>query len=187
MKNIGTQTIETKRLILRKTIDSDAEPMFYNWANDSRVTKYLIWSPYESVQQLKDSYHKYLLEHADDPEFYDWKIVLKELNEPIGSIGVVNKQPEIEEVEIGYCIGYRWWHKGIMTEALTAVIKYLFKEVGVNRIVAHHDINNPHSGDVMKKCRLQYEGIRRQGGKNMQGICDIACYAILKEDYYKDC
>ena len=30
-----------------------------------------------------------------------------------------------------------------MTEALTAVMQFLFTEVGMNRIEAKHDINNP--------------------------------------------
>ena len=187
MKHIGTQTIETERLILRKTTDSDAEPMFYNWANDERVTRYLTWSPYEDVSQLQKTYHKFLIKSRKNLNFYDWKLVLKEINEPIGSIGVVRINEDTEEAEVGYCLGFNWWHKGIMTEAFSAVIKFLFEEVGFNRIAATHDPRNPHSGDVMRKCGLQYEGTHRQSGKNMQGICDEAVYAILKEDYFKDC
>lgn len=183
MKHLGTKTLETTRLILRKTKDSDAEPMFRNWANDARVTKFMTWYPYESAQQLRDTYHQYLLDNQKRNDFYDWKIELKEIGEPIGSISVVGMDEAIEEVKIGYCIGYNWWHQGIMTEAFTEVIRYLFEEVGVNRIVAAHDVNNPHSGDVMKKCGLQFEGIRREGGKNNQGMVDLATYAILRESF----
>jgi ribosomal-protein-alanine N-acetyltransferase len=70
-----------------------------------------------------------------------------------------------------------------MTEAFKRVIRFLFDEVGVNRITATHDPRNPHSGDVMRKCGLRYEGTSRQAGRNMQGICDVSRYAILKEDY----
>ena len=185
MKHLGTQTLETERLILRKTIESDAEPMFYNWANDKTVTKYLTWQPYETVEQLRDTYHAYQLSQNDNPEFYAWKIVLKAINEPIGAIDVIEIRENTEEAFIGYCLGNKWWHQGIMTEAFQAVIRFLFEEVGVNRITAHHDVNNPHSGDVMKKCGLLYEGTFRQGGRNNQGLCDLAQYAILKEDYQK--
>ncbi len=185
MNHIGTKTLETNRLILRKTLENDYEPMFRNWANDERVTKYLTWPPYESAEQLKNTYHKYLLESQEKPDFFDWKIVLKETGEPIGSIGVVKFREDIMSAEIGYCLGYNWWHKGIMTEAFSRVIKFLFEELEINRISALHDPNNPHSGDVMKKCGLLYEGTARQAGKNMQGICDEARYAILREDYYK--
>ena len=183
MKHLGTVTLETERLLLRKTLESDCEPMFRNWANDERVTKFLTWAPYESTEQLKNTYHQYLLKNQQNNDCYDWKIVLKEINEPIGSIGVVNFREAVNEAEVGNCLGYRWWHKGIMTEAFKRVIQFLFEEVGVNRITATHDPRNPHSGDVMKKCELQYEGTSRQAGKNMQGICDVSRYAILKEDY----
>ena len=183
MEHLGTKTLETERLILRKTIENDAEPMFDNWANDERVTKYLTWQPYESAEQLRESYHKFLMSNQEKDDFYDWKIELKELGEPIGSIGVVRQCEDIGEVEIGYCLGYNWWRQGIMTEALNRVIEFLFEEVGVNRITAKHDTNNPNSGKVMKKCGLQHEGTHRQAGKNNQGICDMAIYAILKEDY----
>lgn len=56
----------------------------------------------------------------------------------------------------------------------------------VKDIEAYHDPRNPHSGDVMKKCGLLYEGTARQAGKNMQGICDNVHYAILKEDYFAE-
>lgn len=184
MKQLGTVKLETKRLILRKTLESDYEPMFRNWANDARVTKFLTWAPYESAEQLKTTYHKYLLENQEKTDFYDWKIVLKETGEPIGSIGAVSVNKDIEAVEIGYCIGYNWWHQGIMTEAFKRVIQFFFEDVGVNRIFSEHDPNNPHSGDVMKKCGLKYEGTSRQSGRNQQGICDVAHYGILKEDYF---
>ena len=110
---------------------------------------------------------------------------MKELGEPIGAIDVVNFRGDIEEAEIGYCLGADWWHMGIMTEAFKRVIRFLFGEVGVNRITATYDSINPHSGDVMKKCGLQYEGTSRQAGRNKKGICDVARYSILKEDCEK--
>ena len=185
MNLIGTKTLETERLILRKTFPEDLEPMYKNWANDRRVTRFLTWKPYDSIEELRKTYHRYMLDNADNPEFFDWKIVLKSINEPIGAIGVVSKRDDIEEAMIGYCLGVEWWHKGIMTEAFTEVIRFLFEEADFNRIAAQHDVNNPHSGDVMKKCGLIYEGTLRQAGKNNQGICDLSQYAILKEDYFK--
>ena len=101
MNLIGTVDLETERLLLRKTKVSDVEPMFYYWANDSRVTKYLTWTPYESPEQLKETYHQYLMDNQDKPDFFDWKIVLKETGEPIGSIGVVKIIENIDAVEIG--------------------------------------------------------------------------------------
>ena len=181
MEHRGTQLIETTRLILRKAQMTDAEPMFRNWASDPEVTKFLPWPTYESVENANTILNIRTKEY-DNLNFYQWMIELKEIGEPIGSISVVHHRDDIAEAEIGYCIGQSWWHKGIMSEALTAVMQCLFKEVGMNRIEAKQDINNPHSGGVMKKCGMKYEGTSRASDRNNQGICDIAQYAILRED-----
>ena len=178
----GTLTIETQRLILRKAIQEDAEPMFRNWASDPNVTKHLTWPVHSSAAVSEQVIVAWLQEYEKD-SYYQWMIVLKELGEPIGSISVVRQNDRVEEAEIGYCIGSRWWHKGIMTEALTAVIEYLFTEVGINRIAARHDPNNPHSGGVMRNCGMKYEGTTRASDHNNQGICDAAHYAVLHSDW----
>ena len=178
----GTQTIETSRLILRRAVRDDAEPMFRNWASDSEVTKYLTWPTYEKVETAHQILDLWVGEY-EKPNYYQWMIVLKELGEPIGSISVVRQNDRVEEAEIGYCIGSHWWHKGIMTEALNAVIEYLFIEVGMNRVAARHDPNNPHSGGVMRKCGMKYEGTHRACDRNNQGICDAAQYAILRSEW----
>ena len=84
--------------------------------------------------------------------------------------------------EIGYCMGKRWWHRGIMSEALGAVMDFLFQQVGVQRIVARHDVNNPHSGGVMRKCGMKFEEIREKANRNNQGECDCAYYGIEASD-----
>ena len=180
----GTQTIETSRLILRRACLEDAEPMFRNWASDPEVTKYLTWPTYEKVETAYQILDLWAGEY-EKPDYYQWMIVLKELGEPIGSISVVRQNDRVEESEIGYCIGSRWWHKGIMTEALNAVIEYLFTEVGMNRVAARHDPNNPHSGGVMRKCGMKYEGTNRACDRNNQGICDAAQYSILRSEWQK--
>lgn len=178
----GTQTLETDRLILRKACNEDAEPMFRNWASDPEVTKYLTWPTHNSIVVSEMVIGSWISEYEKE-NYYQWMIVPRELGEPIGSISVVRQNDRIEEAEIGYCIGSRWWHKGIVSEALAAVIEYLFAEVGMNRITARHDPNNPHSGAVMRKCGMKYEGTSRSSDRNNQGICDEAHYAILRSEW----
>ena len=180
----GTKTLETSRLILRKALPADADAMFRNWASDSEVTKFLTWPTYTQVETAHEILNIWV-KNYEQPDYYQWMIVPKELGEPIGSISVVNHRDDIAEAEIGYCIGRRWWHQGIMTEALSAVMGYLFREVGMNRIEAKHDVNNPNSGAVMRKCGMVYEGTARQSDRNNQGICDLATYGILRSDWEK--
>ena len=118
----------------------------------------------------------------EKPDFYQWAIVPKDINEPIGSISVVSTNEKTQMAEIGYCIGRSWWNQGITSEALRAVIDFMFDQVGANRIQAKHDVNNPHSGLVMKKCGMKYEGTLRSAAVNNQGVCDVSIYALLKSD-----
>lgn len=181
MNHLGTKKIETARLILRPFVMADAEPMCRNWASDPEVTKFLSWPPYKSV----DTAHAILAEWTkqySDNSFYQWAIELKELGEPIGSISVVNQDERVDMAEIGFCIGKAWWGQGIMTEALKAVVDFLFDEVSAQRIEAGHDPNNPASGAVQHKCGLKYEGTLRRSIRSNQGITDKAVMALLKEE-----
>lgn len=178
----GTQTIETPRLILRRATVHDAQAMFDNWACDSEVSRFLTWPAHTSPDITRQVLQSWVDSYGQD-NFYQWLIVPKEVGQPIGSISGMNPNDLLSCVEIGYCIGQRWWHQGIMTEALQGVIGYLFDTCHFNRITAKHDTNNPHSGGVMRKCGMTCEGTSRQSDCNNQGICDTVHYAILKSEW----
>lgn len=182
MNHKGTIFIETERLILRRFTENDVEAMFRNWEGDPKVTEFLRW---KTAANLKDA-ENVLLEWIRDYEkadFYQWAIVLKELEEPIGTISVVDKNEQLDIVHIGYCIGSKWWHQGITSEAFKAIIPFFFNEVCVNRIESQHDPNNPNSGYVMKKCGLKYEGTLRESDWNNQGVVDACMYSLLKSEW----
>ena len=183
MKHQGTKKLETDRLILRQFCLEDADAMFSNWANDPEVTKYLMWPYHKNVEVSKNVLADWT-NHYTEVDYYQWAIVLKENgDEPIGSIAVVRKNDNIEMVHIGYCIGKRWWNQGITSDALVALVKFFFEQVGINRIESRHDPRNPNSGKVMMKCGLKYEGTQREADWNNQGRCDSAMFAILAKDY----
>ena len=184
MEHLGTKTLETERLILRPFQPQDGPCMYNNWCGDPEVTRFLTWPTHPSAE-VSSQLAAYWAEKANAKDTYQWAIVPKDLMEPIGSLAVVRAHYEIGLCEVGYCIGKAWWGKGIMTEALKEAIRFLIEEVGMNRVEAGHDVNNPASGCVMRKAGMTFEGIHRQAGKNNQGICDMAVYAILAKDYHR--
>ena len=182
MKHCGTQTIETERLLLRKFTLDDAEAMYRNWASDPEVTKFLTWPAHGSVEVTKMVLGDWVSSYEKN-DYYQWAIVLKERgSDPVGSISAVGLNDNVDLVHIGYCLGREWWHQGIMSEALQAVRDFFFDEVGANRIESRHDPRNPHSGMVMKKCGMKYEGTMRSSDRNNQGICDASWYALLRSE-----
>ncbi|MBS5730228.1 MAG: GNAT family N-acetyltransferase [Clostridium sp.] len=182
MKNCGTQRIETDRLILRRYKIEDADAMYKNWASDSEVTKFLTWQPHSSVDVSRSIIEDWLKEYSDE-KYYHWAIVFRDNgNEPIGDISVVQMNEDISMVHIGYCLGRAWWRRGIMSEALKAVMDFMFDTVEVNRVESRHDPMNPNSGKVMQKCGMKYEGTLRSADRNNQGICDACYYALLRSE-----
>ena len=184
MKHAFTQNIETDRLILRRFEQGDAQAMFTNWASDGEVTKYLMWPAHQSAAASEIILRDWLSQY-EKPDYYQWAIVPRETMEPVGSIGVVQINEGARSMHVGYCIGRKHWGKGLMTEAFSAVIAFLFRETDVNRVEARHDPRNPASGRVMQKCGMTYEGTLRSADHNNQGICDAAYYGILRSEWEK--
>ena len=185
MDHKGTVTLRTDRLILRRFVMDDAGAMYENWASEDAVTKYLTWATYESVDVARAVIADWIrgYERAD---FYQWAIELKELGQVIGSISVTAQDPAVAGCELGWCIGSRWWGRGIMPEAGRAVLRFLFDEVGFDRVAAVHAADNPKSGRVMQKLGMRCEGTLRRAGRCNQGVIDEVRYAILKDEFASD-
>ncbi len=184
MEHKGTVNLETTRLLLRQFHKEDASLAYKNWTSDSAVTEFLRWSTHPN-NSVTESVVNSWIEEYQNLNFYQWAIILKEINEPIGTISVVDMNERTDTVHIGYCVGSKWWHKGYTSEAFSAIIPFLFDVVKVKRIESQHDPDNPNSGEVMKKCGLVYEGTLRKADWNNKGIVDAVMYALLAEDYYK--
>lgn len=179
MNHLGTRELATERLTLRRFEIEDVENMFYNWANDPEVTKYLTWPTHESTE-ITEIIIKDWISHYDEPNFYQWAIELNDLEQPIGTISAVIVNDDLESIELGYCIGQKFWHQGYTTEALREIIRFFINEVCANRVAARHDTNNPNSGKVMISAGMEYEGTLRKADRNNTGICDVAYFSKIR-------
>ena len=181
MNKTGTQTINTRRLILRPFRIEDAEDMYRNWASDPLVTRFLTWPVHASGDVSRQVLSDWIPRYGDGG-YFNWAIEWKETGRVIGNISVVKLNEDREAADMGYCLSRAFWGRGIMPEALRAVMDYLFDTVGLNRIAACHDVNNPKSGRVMAKAGMKLEGILRGAGRNNLGICDEVWHAALRSD-----
>lgn len=187
MKKCGTITIETERLILRKLKLSDAENMFKNYCSDEDVSRYLPWYPHKNLKATKKYIKNVIFKkyRTEKEHSYHWVIVLKEIDEVIGAIDGNKYDATNLSCELGYCMSKKYWNKGIMTEAATAIVKYLFETTNLVRIWACHDSENIGSGKVMQKIGMIKEGTFRKS-KNYKGaLKDFVYYALLRSDYEK--
>lgn len=182
LRHTGTVAIETIRLKLRRFTAEDTMDMFNNWASDPEVCKYLSWGPYtdpdicrKRVAYWTNSYSYY--------NSYVWAIELKQLKMVIGSISVELTNDSDKSCEVGYCLSRDFWSRGIMTEALRAVIHFLFFEVGYSQIFAKHDILNIPSGKVMQKAGMHFVRLEPKAGRRRDGsYYDCAVYVVHIHD-----
>ena len=120
----------TERLMLRAWQESDAE-FLYQYAKDPAIGPVAGWPPHTSVEESLNVIRTVFA----SPETY--AVVLKESDEPIGSIGIMfgeglhSAEMQSDEAEIGYWIGKPYWGQGLIPEAVRCLLKRCFEELGM--------------------------------------------------------
>lgn len=175
--------LETERLTLRKMTMHDAADV-YHYARDREVARHVLWEAHQSVWESR-AYIRFLLYQYRNGEPGSWGIVLKETGRVVGTIGYMSYNADNSTVEIGYSLAREHWGKGLMTEALDAVIGETFRVLKLHRIEAMHFTDNPASGRVMAKCGMQHEGHMRERICCKGVFRDVEMWGILRKDWEK--
>lgn len=185
MNLLGTKTLETERLILRKYELTDSLDMYNNWGTDPKCNKYLPWELHKNIEETESIITSWIDKYNE--ENFNWIIELKEEKNAIGGINIVRLNKKNSICEIGYCIGSKFWNKGYTTEALNKVLDYLFNECDLYLIEADHTKSNIASGKVMEKCRMTKECELRNRAYNRETkqLENLVVYSITKEEYNK--
>lgn len=150
-----TPVLETERLILRPLYKEDAEHIFKTWTSDPRVTEFMIYATHSDVSVTRS----WLADAEKDYESdlsYNWGFLLKETGLLVGS-GGGSFNEQLGRFNIGYNLAYDYWHKGLCTEAMRAVVDFAHSTLGFNSFVSEHAANNPRSGEVMKKLGMRFD------------------------------
>lgn len=173
--------IETERLILRKVTMRDAADM-YRYTQDREVARHVLWDAHQSLWETR-AYVRFLLYQYRNGLPGSWGIVLRETGCVVGTIGCMSYSAENATVEVGYSLSREHWGKGLMTEALAAVIDETFRTLKLNRIEAMHFTDNPASGRVMAKCGMTHEGHMRGRIYCKGAFRDVEMWGILRHDW----
>ncbi|MGB3205642.1 MAG: GNAT family N-acetyltransferase [Crinalium sp.] len=171
--------LKTQRLVLRKIKLSDAEDMF-EYASDPVVAKYTTWTAHQSIEHSKRFVNK-ILEFYNTHQLTVWGIVDTN-GKFIGTCGFGELQLIDARAELGYALSRKYWGKGYMTEAVTAVINFGFSNMPLNRIEARCEPENIASLRVLEKVGMKYEGLLRQHIYSKGTYHDLKIYSILKQE-----
>lgn len=150
---INGKVIETERLILRAFKQTDLES-FYEYASVEGVGEMAGWKHHESIDESRKIMDSFI---NNDKVF---AICLKENNKVIGSIGIekygledaLTEFKNYRGRELGYVLSKDYWGKGLMPEAVNAVIEYLFNELDYDFLLCGYYNFNERSKRVQTKC-----------------------------------
>ncbi len=152
--DISGVVLHTPRLTLRPWRESDLKD-FYEYAKVDGVGQMAGWSPHENIENSRE-----ILDH-----FIAGKHVfaLEHEGKVIGSLGVERYREEnypdltsLRGREIGYVLSKAYWGRGLMPEAVKAVIQYLFETEKLDFIMVGHFDFNRQSARVIAKCGFKY-------------------------------
>lgn len=146
--------IRTERLILRPWEESDAESL-YKYAKDPAVGPIAGWPVHTSVENSLEVIKNVL--SAEET----YAVCLKEDNVAIGSIGLIfpensHTKMESDEVELGFWIGVPFWGQGLIPEAVRALQKHAFEDLGCNGLWCGYYDGNEKSKRCQEKCGFTY-------------------------------
>jgi len=173
--------LETSRLILRKVKLEDAPDMFA-YARDPEVSRFTVWSPHITMEDTL-RFLGCVIKGYEKGAVENWGIVHKEDNKFIGTCGYFSWEPEHFRGDIHYALSPAYNGKGIMTEAVNAVLRFGFEQMGLNRIEANCMPENIASERVMQKAGMRFEGIMRERIFAKGRFHDVKVYAILLKDW----
>jgi RimJ/RimL family protein N-acetyltransferase len=148
------EILETRRLRLRKPKTTDAARIFAAYGQDSDVAHYMIWRPHTDVEQTRD-FIRGCVESWKGDHRLPYVIVHAVDDEPIG---MLDARLHEHMVDIGYVLAKCEWGRGLMPEAIEALVNTLLSTAGIFRVQATCDVDNKASRRTLEKCGFKQEG-----------------------------
>lgn len=148
------EIIDTHRLRLRKPRASDASRIFAAYGQDPDVAHYMIWRPHIVVGQTQEFIRDCISSWEGDGRL-PYVIAYHAHDEPIG---MVDARLHGHMVDIGYVLAKGEWGRGVMSEAIDALVIALMSSPDIFRVQATCDVDNVASRRTLEKSDFIQEG-----------------------------
>ncbi len=173
-------TLETPRLILSLLKGSDAQDIFEVFS-DKKVMQFYDLLPFETLDRAKEQIEFFANGYAKK-QMIRWGIRFKENGKLIGTCGFFGFNEDDMKAELGYELNSSYQGKGIMTEAISEALAFLFEQTAVNRVEAYVEPQNAASQKLLEKLGFTKEGTLRQYERCRGELIDICVFGLLRSD-----
>lgn len=175
--DISGVRLETERLVLRPWEQKDLMD-FFQYASVDGVGQMAGWEPHESLEKSQMILDMFIRERKV------LALELKENGKVIGSLGIEDRAEELPDEyanksgrDLGYALSREYWGRGLMPEAVKAVIDYCFRELHFDFLTCGHFVWNSQSRRVIEKCGFIYD--RNITFTTRKGTVEDTCQYIL--------
>jgi ribosomal-protein-alanine N-acetyltransferase len=169
-------------LTLRYATADDAAAL-YALGADPEVTKFFSWGPYTDLEQPA-GYIAGLEAERERGERLDFLIV-DPSHGPIGVIGLVELSHRDRRAVVGTWLGRAHWGSGANVAAKALIFHLAFGPLGLERLGAYADLDNPRSQAALAKLGFEREGVLRRYHRHGDQVHDVIVYSLLKEEWEK--
>jgi ribosomal-protein-alanine N-acetyltransferase len=177
---VGMQ-IHGPHLLLRYPAPADA-PALFELGSDSEVTRFFSWGPYQEVDEAA-SYIDSLEPLRERGEKLEFLIVDGETGQPLGITGLSEFSVRDRRAVIGTWLGRAYWGTGVNAESKALITHLAFEILGLNRLSAYADVENPRSQHALEKLGFEREGLLRSWHRHGERVRDVFLYSLLKEEW----
>lgn len=173
-------TLETPRLHLRALVPDDLA-VIHHIQTDPQVIRYF-GRPPMTREQVKERIDL-VIAGIREGTSVRWGLTLRGSGELAGTAGLWRWNKDHRWAEVGYELAAEQWGRGLMTEALRAILGYAFKEMGLHRVEANLDPENAGSRRVLEKLGFVREGLFRENWYYEGRFTDTASYGLLRREF----
>ena len=165
--------LETEDLVIAKAKMEDLDGIYQNFWSESESAKYMLWRPLTSINQAHAKLEKFITNQQDTLSYF---IYLKKSNQPIGVVRFIKVEEGVYE-DAGIGLGTKFVRCGYGTQALSALMNYIFESLGANKILL----------SSFKENEAGRRLIRKVGGQYLFTIADVREYDNLEYavEYYQ--
>lgn len=172
--------METERLVLRKLTLNDANDMFEMRSNPDMID----FTDGKLDEYLDDTLHfiEMINNGIKKNKWVNWAIIYKDNNRLIGTINIWNLNDEENKAEIGYGIVPKYQGKGLMVEALKAVVNYGLNDMKLQKLEVWTERRNLKSIKLVERLGFRYiKEVSEKGFYKKNQTFNMRVYEISKE------
>ena len=177
-----SESILSQRLHIHSLTLENAQAM-YAYRADAEVRRYQSWEP-GSVEEIREFIAGQGELGSDSPgRWRQLGLFLRRTDQLVGDVGLHVQAHDPRQVEVGITLAPAWHGQGLASEALIAVLGYLFTDLGKHRVFGSVDPRNTKSLALLERVGMRREAHLRESVWFKGGWADDVIYAMLAREY----